>query len=217
MSPERVRAFREDYRQEKLPKRYEGWRHLTVTTSLCLGAIVGALARIESLELVELIAVPVTWIVANLVEYAVHRGPMHRLSPLTGKLYKRHTGEHHRFFSPEVMAVDSAKDFHVTLFPARIALFFVALLGLPLALLVSLVLGPDLGLLTYAALVGYYLAYEWLHLGSHMPEDSFIGRLPGVAAVRRHHRLHHDTSKMRRLNFNFGIPLGDWLFGTRER
>ncbi|MCA9685224.1 MAG: sterol desaturase family protein [Myxococcales bacterium] len=217
LTPERVRAFREDYRREKIPTRYAGWRHLAITTSVCVVAIVVALSQLGGITALELLTVPAAWVSANLVEYGVHRGPMHHMRPALSKLYKRHNSEHHRFFSVEVMAVDGPRDFHATLFPAWMALFFVALIGLPMAVVAGLVLGTDVGVLFYAAIVFYYLVYEWIHLGAHMPPDSLIGALPGVARARHHHGLHHDPRLMRRANFNFAVPLGDWLFGTLER
>lgn len=217
LSPDRVRAYREDYRNEVIGSGYRGWSHLATITAICVAAVVVALTQIASLAWIDLLMIPAAWTFANLVEYAAHRGPMHHLSLGPGRLYKRHTSQHHRFFSRELMAVDSPQDFHVTLFPAWMSLFFVGLIGVPMALIVYALFGLDLALLFYAAIVLYYLLYEWTHLGAHMPADSLIGRLPLVGFARSHHGLHHDPSRMRRANFNFAIPLGDWLFGTWER
>ncbi len=214
LNPERVRTYREDYRREQIPARYSGWRHLAITTALCVGAIAAALSQIAQLSPVELTTVPLAWLAANFVEYGVHRGPMHHLRPGASRLYKRHTSIHHRFFSEQMMAVDGARDFHVTLFPAWIVLLFVGVIALPLAVVVGWLISPDVGLLFYAALVFYYLVYEWLHLASHMPETSVLGGLPGAALARRHHGTHHDPALMRRANFNFALPLADRLFGT---
>ena len=216
LTPERVRAFREDYRAETIEPGYSGWRHLALVTGICATAIVLALRTVGTVGWLELLVIPVSWVFANLVEYAVHRGPMHHLGKIA-RLYKRHTSEHHRFFSRELMAVDETRDFHVTLFPAWLSLFFVGLIGAPSAALVYLLLGLDVALLFYAAVVFYYLAYEWIHLAVHMPEDSALGRIRLIRAGRHHHALHHDPAKMRRANFNFAFPLGDWLFGTLEK
>lgn len=217
LTPERVRAYRADYREEVIGPRYHGWLHLAAMTAICVTAIVVAVTLVESLRPLELLIVPSAWLMANIVEYAVHRGPMHHLSMGLGRLYRRHTSQHHRFFSRELMAVDGPRDFHVTIFPTWMSLFFVGLIGVPLALAIFWLFGRDLALLFYAALVFYYLVYEWSHLCAHMPEDSVLGRLPFVAHARHHHGLHHDPAKMRRANFNFAVPLGDWLFGTLEK
>jgi hypothetical protein len=217
LTPERVRAYREDYRSESIGPGYHGWLHLGTITSICVSAIVAALASIDHWAWVDLALVPAAWVLANLVEYAVHRGPMHHLSVGFGRLYRRHTSQHHRFFSRELMDVDGPRDFHVTLFPAWMSLFFVGLIGAPMAAVVYLLFGVDLALLFYAAIVLYYLVYEWAHLGAHMPETSALARLPLIRFARRHHGIHHDPARMRRANFNFAVPLGDWLFGTWER
>jgi hypothetical protein len=217
MTPDRVRAYREDYRSEVIGPSYHGWRHLALLTAICVTAIVAALGLMDSIRWIDAAIVPVTWVLANLIEYAAHRGPMHHLSLGFGRLYKRHTSQHHRFFSREMMSVDSPRDFHVTLFPTWMSLFFVVLIGVPMALLVQLLFGRDLALLSYAAMVFYYLFYEWTHLCAHMPEHSLLGRLPTIRHARSHHGLHHDPAKMRRANFNFAVPLGDWLFGTLEK
>jgi hypothetical protein len=217
LTPDRVRAYRDDYRTEVIGASYNGWRHLAVLSGICVVAIVTALSLIHTLRWIDLLSVPVTWLLANLVEYAVHRGPMHHLSFGFGRLYRRHTSQHHRFFSREMMSIDSTRDFHVTLFPTWMSLFFVVVLGAPLALFAYGLFGRDVALLSYAAIVAYYLFYEWTHLCAHMPEDSLLGRLPTVRHARMHHGLHHDPAKMRRANFNFAIPLGDWLFGTLEK
>lgn len=219
LTPERVRAYREDYRNEVIGARYHGWLHLATITGICGAAITIALLRTSSIGWRQLWIVPVAWVFANLIEYAAHRGPMHHLNLNLGlgRLYKRHTSQHHRFFSRELMTVDGPRDFHVTLFPAWMSLFFVGLIGVPMALLVHLLFGQDTALLFYASIVFYYLVYEWAHLGAHMPETSLLGRLPLIRFARSHHGLHHDPAKMRRANFNFAIPLGDWLFGSWER
>jgi len=217
LTPDRVRAYREDYRNEVIGPSYHGWRHLATITVICAAAILLALSRASELGWRDLWIVPIAWLLANLVEYAMHRGPMHHLSVGFGRLYKRHTSQHHRFFSRERMAVDGPRDFHVTLFPAWMSLFFVGLIGVPMAVVVAWLLGLDLALLFYAAIVLYYLVYEWTHLGAHLPEGHPLTRLALIRFARNHHGIHHDPAKMRRANFNFAFPLGDWLFGTWER
>lgn len=217
LTPERVHAYREDYRAESISPRYDGWLHLATITAICVIAITIALAMITGLRWIDLAIVPVAWLLSNIIEYAVHRGPMHNLSFGLGRLYRRHTSQHHRFFSSGVMAVDSPRDFHVTLFPAWMSLFFVGLIGVPMALVTFWLFGRDVALLLYAAIVFYYLVYEWTHLSAHMPEDSVLGRLSWIRFARSHHGLHHDPAKMRRANFNFAVPLADWLFGTWEK
>ena len=109
LTPDRVRAYREDYRSEVIGPSYHGWRHLALLTSICVTAIIAALSLIDSWHWIDLAVVPGTWVLANLIEYAAHRGPMHHLSFGLGRLYRRHTSQHHRFFSRELMLLPSAK------------------------------------------------------------------------------------------------------------
>jgi hypothetical protein len=217
LSPERVRAYREDYRRELIGPGYRGWLHLATITAICAAAIILALTLVARFAWHDLLVVLAAWVVANLIEYGMHRGPMHHLSVGFGRLYRRHTSQHHRFFTRELMAVDDPRDFHVTLFPAWMSLLFVVLIGAPVALMVLWLFGRDVALVFYGAIVLYYLLYEWTHLGAHMPADSLLGRLPLIRFARAHHGMHHDPARMRRANFNFAVPLGDWLFGTWER
>jgi sterol desaturase/sphingolipid hydroxylase (fatty acid hydroxylase superfamily) len=82
-----------------------------------------------------------------------------------------------------------------------------------LAALVS----PNVGALWVATTIAYVLAYEWLHLSYHLPEDGPVGRLPLVRVLRRHHAIHHAPEFMQRWNFNVTLPLLDWIRGTLYR
>jgi sterol desaturase/sphingolipid hydroxylase (fatty acid hydroxylase superfamily) len=53
-----------------------------------------------------------------------------------------------------------------------------------------------------------------LHLCYHAPENSWLGKLPGLAYLREHHRVHHSQALMRNYNFNITYPLMDLLFRT---
>lgn len=217
LTPERVRAFREDYKREQVSPRYSGWGHIAMTSAVCLAAIVASLARVGEVPWYAWLTMPIAWVFANLVEYGMHRGPLHHLGPLTARLYKRHTSEHHRYFTTDMMAIEGPRDIQATIFPPWMALVFVGVIAVPTALLIALLFGGDIGLIFYAAVVIYYLNFEWMHLALHVPDHWLLARLPFVAFGRRHHALHHDPARMRRVNFNFAYPLGDWLFGTFEK
>ena len=62
--------------------------------------------------------------------------------------------------------------------------------------------------------MAYFLTYELLHLAYHLPPQSAVGRLPGMASLRRHHTAHHDQQLMSSHNFNITFPIGDLVFGT---
>ena len=215
--PAGVAAFRSDYRLEHVPRFYSGWLHFAVTTTASLSIIAFAISRVVDPSWLELCAVPISFLVANLGEYSGHRGPMHRLRPPFGALYERHTRRHHRFYTHQAMAADSAKDFHMVLFPPVMLLFFMGLLAAPIGAVLFFVASPNVGWLFVATAVSYFLTYEWLHFAYHLPASSLIARLPGMRTLRRLHTTHHDPRYMQRHNFNITFPICDAIFGTYRR
>ena len=113
-----------------------------------------------------------------------------------------------------MMAVDSSRDLPAVLFPARVSLFFIGGVGAPVAAAVGWVTHPDVGWLFLAVAVAYYLSYELLHLGTHLPHTHWWGRAKIVCWIRTHHAAHHDPRRMRHIGFNITLPLWDRVFGT---
>lgn len=212
-----VAAFRDRYRREEIAGSYSGWLHFGFTSVVCLGTIALALAGIVQPSPLEWLTVPIVFVYANLVEYLGHRGPMHH--PVRGLrlLYRRHTRQHHRFFTHEEMAFDDSRDFKAVLFPPVMILFFIGGFGIPMWLLLHYLASSNVAWLALATGVAYYLNYEWLHFAYHCDPGSRVGRLPGLGILRRLHLNHHDPKLMQRRNFNITYPLGDWLFGTLHR
>src|SRR5258708_82110 len=96
--------FREKYRIEQVGPRYSGPAHLAFTSALALAVIALALSRVRAPGWA-LLTVPATFLYANLIEYLGHKGPMHRPSRLLRLVYRRHTLEHHAFFTRAEMQV----------------------------------------------------------------------------------------------------------------
>jgi sterol desaturase/sphingolipid hydroxylase (fatty acid hydroxylase superfamily) len=180
----------------------------------CVTAIGVALAQVEAWSVLYVLVAPCAYVFANLVEYTVHRFLMHRVRWPLEFLYRRHSGEHHRFFTRHRMEVDSLRDLPAVIFPARVSLFFVGGVAAPAALVVGWRTTPDIGWLFMAAAVAYYLSYELLHLGAHLPEHSRWGGARVIRWVRSHHAVHHDPRRMRHEAFNITVPLWDGLLGT---
>lgn len=212
-----VADFREAYRREEIGGRYSGWLHFAFTSGVCLATIALAVVKLESVTPLEWLTVPIVFLYANLVEYLGHRGPMHHPVRGLGLLYRRHTRQHHRFFSNRAMAFDTSRDFKAVLFPPLMILFFIGGFGVPMWLLLYWLASANVAWLALATGVAYYLNYEWLHFAYHCDPRSWVGRLPGLALLRRLHVQHHDPQLMMRHNFNITYPVGDWLFGTLYR
>jgi hypothetical protein len=208
---------REAYRSGEIGPRYSGWAHFAFTTLGSLAVIAFALSRVERPTALEWALLPVFFLIANLAEYLGHKGPMHHRTRGLGIVFQRHTLQHHSFFTDRNMACDSSSDFKIILFPPVMLLFFVGGIAFPIGALFYLLVSPNAGYLFAAVGIGYFLTYEWLHFAYHQPASSWVGRFPGVAALRRHHQTHHDPSLMARWNFNITFPIADRIFGTSYR
>ncbi|AGC49268.1 fatty acid hydroxylase [Myxococcus stipitatus DSM 14675] len=207
--PKRVADYRRRYRAEHVGPRYSGRAHFAFTSLGSLGVIILALARLEAVHAVEWLTVPAVFLLGNAVEYLGHRGPMHHRSKGLGLLFRRHTEQHHRFFTHEALSYESSGDVKVVLFPPVLLLFFLGAVAAPVGLLTFLLSTRNVGWLFVASSVGYYLSYEWLHFSHHLPAEHPVARLRLLRWLRQHHQAHHDPSKMSRWNFNITFPLGD--------
>ena len=211
---ERLEAFRADFRGAQVPGGYAPGRHLFGVVAVCLVSVGFALTRVDQMSLSVWLMIPATCVLANLAEYLAHRYLMHQVVGPFAYLYRRHSGTHHRFFTMDRMSVDSADDFPAVIFPVRVSGFFLVGIAAPLAWGVGALLGAASGWVCLATSMSYYLSYELLHLGAHLPATHPWGRVGAVRWIRRHHGLHHDSRRMRAVNFNITVPLWDWLLGT---
>ena len=217
MAQENVETFRRHYRSAHIGRRYSGLLHFAFTSGACLAVMAWSVSRLHAVTPLQWLTVPLTFLFANLAEHAGHRGPMHHPRRGLGLVFERHTRQHHRFFTPEQMAFDDRRDYKAVLFPPVLLLFFIVCFALPVGIPLALLAGANVGWLFALTAVGYFLNYEWLHFSYHTPEGSWMARLPGVAALRRHHLRHHDQALMSRYNFNITYPIADRLFGTLYR
>ncbi len=217
MSVADTEAFRRRHRAEAISPRYSGRAHLAFTSFGSLTVIALALAGLRGPTLLELLIVPATFLFANLVEWRVHKGPMHhRFAPLR-LLFERHTLQHHRYYTHEALAYTDTRDWQMVLFPPVMLLFFLGGIALPLGAVLFVAASRNLACLYVATAMGYFLTYEWLHFCHHLPESSALGALPPLRALRAHHRRHHDPAAMASQNFNITFPICDRLFGTLGR
>jgi hypothetical protein len=215
--PDAVARFRESYRDREIPLRYDGRLHLAFTFGAGSAALLACIAQLQAVQPLEWLAVPLSWLYANLAEYLGHRFPMHRPFRGLGLVYRRHAGQHHRFFSHEAMPVDDLRDLRAVLFPPLLVLFFFGLFGTPLALLLGWLFSANVAWLFAATGVFYFMNYELLHLAYHLPDSHPLARLGLVRKLAWLHRTHHDPRRMAQANFNISYPLCDRVFGTLRR
>lgn len=212
-----VDRFREAYRASEIGPRYRGGAHALFTFGGGTLALAACLVQLDAVRPLEWLTVPLTFLYANLAEYLGHRFPMHR--PFRGltAIYRRHAGQHHRFFTDGRMAYDTPRDLRAVLFPPLLVVFFFGGFALPLWFLLDALLSANVAWLFVATGLAYYLNYEVLHTAYHVPAGHWLGRVPGVARLKWLHQAHHDTTRMTRINFNISYPLCDRLFGTLQR
>ena len=142
---------------------------------------------------------------------------MHRPWKGLGIVYRRHAGQHHRFFTARDMEIEGTSDLKAVLFPGVMMLFFVLAFAVPAGWFIGWWLGPNVAWLFVGSAMAYFLNYELLHLLYHLPQRGVLARMSWLARLRRLHRAHHDPSLMSRYNFNITYPVGDLLFGTLWR
>ncbi len=209
------RAFRID-RRRGVPSGYSGWTHLAVITGVCLASTALFLYFLGPMVWWHYLVLPVSFVVANFVEYCAHRWPMHHpvRNGFFKHIYKQHAGIHHRYFTYENMVLDDPRDLREILSTPRHISGFLLMIVVPTMAFLSL-MSWNIGLLFGATSIMYYLFYEWVHLASHMPPNHWIPSLPVLRGLCHHHKEHHQTRLMREYNFNIAFPLFDYVFGTK--
>jgi hypothetical protein len=193
-------------------------RHLWALASLTAGSLGVAGWLLRRARAADLWIVPAYLLVANVVEYVMHRVFMHR--PLWGRaLYRGHTLGHHRAFHHDSMEIATWRELELVMMPwYTIALIFAGLA--PVAGLVGWGVGPGAaGLLLLTGVVSFAL-FEGMHALYHFPSPALArlgldrNRLFGF--LHRNHRHHHRLTRMRWVNFNISCPFADRVFGTFE-
>jgi sterol desaturase/sphingolipid hydroxylase (fatty acid hydroxylase superfamily) len=198
---------------EAIPRLYSPWLHLALTTLPGMAVVVGAAVFITDLGLLELLAVPVTFVLANLGEWHAHRHLLHRRWKVLPLLYDKHTPMHHRIYRYDDMEIRSTRELKLVLIPAT-GVMALVVFNAGVALGIGALLSANVGWLYLATVGVYVVSYELSHAAYHLPATHPIGRLRLVRRLRELHAIHHDPRVMQRWNFNVTLPLADWLFGT---
>jgi hypothetical protein len=198
------------------PRWYSPYVHVTIPSITGIAAIALALAQISGLTALQLLAMPITYVICNGIEWFAHKYLLHHRNPLAPVLYDQHTPMHHMVYTHEDMAIRDIREFKMVLIPAY-GVFLIALHATPIWWALAHYGHANVGALWFVTAVGYAVGYEWLHLSYHLSPESTIGRLPIVQWLRKHHTIHHDPRLMQTTNFNVTVPLWDWLLGTCNR
>ncbi len=206
-------------RAEHLTAVYSAGRHIALTATLA-GAIAALGVRLAlHARPIDWLLAPIFVVVANFIEWMVHRNPMHHPQP-PHIMYKNHTLLHHLAFTDGNMPVGEMKELGLVMMPwyTMLGLFGVAS---PVIIVAGLLRGPGLSGVFLLTAVAYFLMYEGLHAFYHLPEATLART--GAARSRlfrwlqAHHRRHHVLGRMAHVNFNVTLPLMDVVLGTNEK
>lgn len=206
-------------RSGHVPLDYSPAWHAMRTLALALGIGGFGLYLARNAAPWDWLFVPAFFVAANAIEWAFHRGPMHR--PVGPPLfYKNHALLHHRAFRHDSMELelDGMRDLGLVMMPWY-TMLLLFLLASPIALVAGLLRGPPVAGMFFFTAAAYFLMYETLHALYHMPRP-LLARLglrgPAFSALQRHHTHHHRLDRMAHVNFNVTIPLMDYVLQTRE-
>jgi len=214
MSNTSTEKFRQAYREHKIPSYYIGWVHFILTTLISIAIISIGLCKLNTVQPIEYLTIPLTFLYSNFIEYMGHKGPMHHPKKPLKMIYHRHSKEHHVFFTDSQMQFGNHRDYIAVFFPISLILFFFGLIGIPTWFLISWLFSANVAWLFVITSVAYFLNYEWLHFAYHCSEKSWLMHIPGFKSLRQLHLHHHNQKLMAHYNFNITYPICDKLFGT---
>lgn len=204
--------FRTDYRAQIHPL-YNGYLHGLFVVSVGLAYVVYQFSRLDTFHWYYSFGVLFTLILWNFAEYFIHIKLGHNKTRIGAMFYKRHTGDHHSFYTDQRLVPNSHRDMRVTLFPAWLVIVSAVIASVSGAV-IGWIFGAEWGAVFSGSLLVGYLSYEFFHFCDHLPEDHFLVRLPWIGHMRRLHQLHHRRDLMHNYNFNLTFPLADWVLGT---
>ncbi len=196
-----------------VPGWYNPYAHLLVPAVFGIAVIVLSIVAIHDLKPLEILTLPIVFVLSNMVEWRAHRDLLHKRSKIAPVLYDQHTPIHHMLFITDDMAVKSTREWRFVLIPA----YGIVMLVVGNALLAAVIwmLGyQNIAALYLIGVTAFVLSYEWLHLSYHLPKGHPIGELSMIRFLRRHHALHHDPRNMQKWNFNVTVPLWDLVRRT---
>lgn len=207
---------REAVREEilsKIPASYNHALHFLVPGALGLAVFAACVWMVRDVQPIEWLTVPITLFLGLVFEWRVHKSILHEKQPLLGILYVRHELHHHVVYTYDDMTMRSNREWRLVLMPAY-AIVLVFAMMVPIVAAIWHFISPNVALIHLATSMLFFLAYEWMHLSYHLPQDHPVGRLSIIRRLRELHRRHHDPKLMKRWNFNVTVPLGDWLHRT---
>ena len=215
-SNEKLVKFRALYR-EQIDGWYNGFLHVFIIYSIGALLMYFYIAHLNQITLWEWVVVPITFILCNIFEWAIHKYVMHKPQNFPGAraIYSRHTQQHHQFFDQNEMRFAGPHDWRVTFFPPY-ALIIFTFMSIPGLIVLSMIFSSNVGWLFISTTTSMYLIYEFMHFCCHVGDNRFLRNMPFVNTLRRHHAAHNDMGVMTKWNMNLTFPIADWLFKSSD-
>lgn len=212
----RDERIREKIRQ-LVPDGYSHKKHVLTLAlfTLCPIPLFIAMLSFWGVSWQTFLALPIGFLVANFIEYIVHRWPMHRIGRLGKALYKRHAGTHHAVFKHNDMTIKEPRDWYYVMMTPNKAGAFMFVIGAIVGIAHILSTGPFAAMMGIA-LCAYFFLEEVLHLSFHLHSTWYGDRVYNriLRRMAKWHQVHHNTRHMREVNFNISLPVFDVLLGT---
>ena len=198
------------------PPRWQSHWHNLYTLTFCTVGIFVPIHYLDPMRPLDWVAIPVTFVIANFVEYAIHRWPMHRKYPGAKIMLDLHM-IHHNYFYEDTYKIGRFEDFAMIVFPPIVLNILAFGLVPVLGGIGWWLFGKNTALLFFVTVMGYYLLMQLIHVLCHLDEKHWIVSLPGIHYLWVHHKIHHTKSCMTKVNFNFIVPLADLVIGTSSQ
>ena len=210
LASERARNIRE---RPPTPPLWHSYFHVVYTLIFCVGGMAIALIYTTNIQPIELLMIPVSFVLANFVEYFIHRWPMHRKYPGAEVMLRLHM-VHHNYFYEDTYQINGFRDYAMIVFPPIVLNILAFGLAPLIAAGILWFFGKNAALLFYASVLGYYLLMQLIHVLCHLDQRNKVVSFPGIRYLWNHHNIHHTKRCMTKVNFNFIVPLADIVVGT---
>lgn len=152
-----------------------------------------------------------SWVIANLVEWCVHKYILHNMGRVKGSYWRSHWARHHKFVRKNYLYLD--RDYKDSWWTNThrvsevVGLSLLVVINLPVVLC-AYFLHLDIIAITYfIGVVLYVIAYYHIHKYSHLYPKW------GYKYVRWH--FDHHMGSDQDTNWNVVFPLWDHILGTR--
>lgn len=189
---------------------------LAYTLSFCILTSWLAFTFLDSVQTLEIFIVPfIAFLIANFVEYALHRWPLHNKYKGFEIPFHLHM-VHHKAFDEKAYTIKKFADLERIIFPPLV-LNLLALFVAPLfSGLAWLFWGKNSALIFFISIMAYYLLMQVIHVICHLDRKHSVTRWFFLSFLWKHHSNHHDSEWAKKYNFNFIIPVADYVFKTKK-